>query len=106
MIRSGGSLGALIRNNDEELESNVMNQIPSGRYIKNVSQTIQKNSLNLGNFNKMQDTANQYMNKANLFREQQCDFVDTEEFFNSLIEKANKKNVNSLNFMDMKKSSI
>jgi len=46
------------------------------------------------------------MNKANLFREQQCDFVDTEEFFNSLIEKANKKNVNSLNFMDMKKSSI
>jgi len=40
MIRSGGSLGALIRNNDEELESNVMNQIPSGRYIKNVSQTI------------------------------------------------------------------
>lgn len=48
MIRSGGSLGALIRNTDSELERQaILKPVSSGRYVKNVSQTIEKNTLNL-----------------------------------------------------------
>jgi len=34
-------------------------------------------------------------------KREQCDFADTDEFYNSLLEKATKKNVHSLNFMDL-----
>lgn len=34
-------------------------------------------------------------------KREQCDFADTDEFYNSLIEKANKKNVYSLNFQEI-----
>jgi hypothetical protein len=47
------------------------------------------------------DAGNQTLQHPRTGKRDQCDFADTDEFYNSLLEKATKKNVHSLNFMDL-----
>ena len=67
-------------------------KVVPGAALDNSNQRILKQFVDVGN----QSLQHQYIGKR-----EQCDFADTDEFYNSLLEKATKKNVHSLNFMDL-----
>ena len=111
-LRTAGSLGCdrsgMAMNNSSQSARNPQKNTASLK-LKNTklieySDKIVPGALNHSNqriLKQFYDAGNQTLQHPHGGKREQCDFADTDEFYNSLLEKATKKNVHSLNFMDL-----
>ena len=93
-LRTDGSLGC-------DRSGRGTQHPQSARNSKNTASLQLKNNNLIDYGDKGVPAALNHTTQHHPGKAEQCDFADTDEFYNSLIEKANKKNVNSLNFHDM-----
>lgn len=97
-LRTDGSLGC-------DRSGRGTQHPQSARNSKNTASLQIKNNYHIEYGGNGAPAALNHTTQHRSAKAEQCDFADTDEFYNSLIEKANKKNVNSINFHDIQQNS-